>query len=144
MENKNYIKNIKKKKASLYRISERTGIPYTTLSKLKLGKLDINKCAAEVVMRLAWYFECPMEKLLNLYPLMAGVHGTYKGCHYRWVSEAGNDVLYVKEGEAETEIDRNIHITDIRFREDADTFTRMAVEIYLEKKEADTLCKSII
>lgn len=142
MENTNYINFLNRKRISLYHISEETGIPYTTLSKLKLGKLDMNKCSAEVSLRLARFFECSIEDLLNPYSFMAGVHGTYRCCHYRWVSEAEDDVLYVKEGKADIEIDRNMHITNFKYRGDADVFTHMAIDIYIKKKEADVLCRS--
>ena len=143
MKNEKFLICIKSQNASLYHISEKTGIPYTTLSRLKLGKMDINKCSSEVVQRIARFFGCSMESLLNPYPFMAGVHGVYKGCQYRWVAEMKDDVLYVKENGIEVEIDRNVHITDTKYREDADTFTRMAIDIYLEKKEADALCRNI-
>jgi DNA-binding Xre family transcriptional regulator len=143
MLNQKLLEYLTRKDVSLYRISEATGIPYTTLSRLKLGKLDLNKCSAEAVNRLARFLECSSEDLLNPYPFMSGVHGTYKGYKYRWVSEGEDDVLYVKDNGSDVEIDRNAHVTSFRHRSAADTFTEMVIDIYIEKKEADALCKNI-
>ena len=49
--NDNLIRQIEKAGISQYKLSRETGIPYTTLSRLKRGTLDINNCTSEVVYR---------------------------------------------------------------------------------------------
>lgn len=65
MDNINLKTQIDKNKKSLYRISKDTGIPYTNLNELANGKTDINRSNSETVCRLARYFGCQMEDLLN-------------------------------------------------------------------------------
>ncbi len=50
---------------SAYALAKNTGTPYTTISRLKNQKLDINKCAAETVAKIAKELGVPVEDLLN-------------------------------------------------------------------------------
>ena len=50
---------------SLYEISFGTGIPYTTISQLHNNKRDINKVAAETIVKLALYFNKEVNDILN-------------------------------------------------------------------------------
>ncbi len=63
--NENFIQTMTDKKISAYSLAKNTGIPYTTISRLKTQKLDINKCAVETVVKIAKELETPIESLLN-------------------------------------------------------------------------------
>ena len=77
MSNKILLDKLNNEK-SLYAVSHATGIPYTTISKLSRGLLDINKCSGDVIYRLSLYFRCSMEDLLNPVQMMTGISGTYR------------------------------------------------------------------
>ena len=81
-DNFNYIVN--QSHISLYEVAHMSGVPYTTVNKLAKGTLNINKCSAETVSRLATYLDVPIEELLNPYHVMDGVSGKYNKIKYSW------------------------------------------------------------
>ncbi len=56
---------MEQKKLTKYRLSKNTGIPYTTVSDICNGKVQLEKCTAETVYKLAKEFGVSMEKLLE-------------------------------------------------------------------------------
>lgn len=61
----NYIKEIiETKKISQYSISKKSGIPYSTVSDICLGKTDIRKCNVETAIKLAKALDCTIEELV--------------------------------------------------------------------------------
>ncbi len=52
-----------KNNETVYSISKKTGIPYSTLNDLVIEKTDIKKCSADTLYRLAKYLNISMEKL---------------------------------------------------------------------------------
>lgn len=82
--NAKFVEQFEKGSKSVYLTSKQTGIPYTTLSELLNGKIDINKCAVGMVYKLSLYFDCSVEDLLNKEPLITNVSGTYRKIKYKW------------------------------------------------------------
>ena len=64
---------------SMYALSKRSGIPYTTINELHNGKNDINQCAVSTVWRLGAVIGVPPESLMNPIYYLNGVKGRYKG-----------------------------------------------------------------
>lgn len=52
---------------SKYRLSKKSGIPYTTLTDIVSGKARLEKCSAETVYKLSKELHIPMEELLSPY-----------------------------------------------------------------------------
>ena len=73
--NVKFIAAVKKAGITGYKLSKKTGIPYTTISELLTGKKDINKKAAETVLRLAEAMDCSITDILNPVFVMDGVSG---------------------------------------------------------------------
>jgi len=60
---KDFIKN---RKESVYKVSKESGIPYTTLNELVLGKKNINECTLGTIMKLMGYFKISVDDLINI------------------------------------------------------------------------------
>ena len=58
-------KKIKETGKSIYKISQESGIPYTTLNELINDKKNINNKAAETVYKLSLYLNCNIDEILN-------------------------------------------------------------------------------
>lgn len=69
---------------SKYALAKRAGLPYTTVNEILNQKIDLNKCTAETVSRLAAALNCHTEDILNRYPVMDQVSGRYRDVRYRW------------------------------------------------------------
>ena len=141
--NDNLMKFINKTGISLYKLNMETGIPYTTLSRLKLGTMDINKCSCEVLYRLSLFFDCNMEELLNPIQYLSNIKGTCHGYNYNWKAENGRDILIVKKGNETVITDSGKAVTARKFYRSSKAFAEMEIEVYNKKKEADRICKNI-
>ena len=62
--NDNFKQKVKKTGKSIYKISQESGIPYTTLSELMNGKKNINHTSAETVYKLCLYLNCNINDIL--------------------------------------------------------------------------------
>ena len=82
--NENFNNAMESLGVTAYRLSKDTGIPYTTISELCNNKIDINKCSAETVYKLALYFECEMKDILNYVNILENYSGKYLGHKFRW------------------------------------------------------------
>lgn len=140
--NDNLIRQIEKAGISQYKLSRETGIPYTTLSRLKRGTLDINNCTSEVVYRLSLYLGCGMEEILNPVRFLSGIKGTYKGYSYHWEVEGNKDVLVIGKGNKELLRDPSVATVNRKYYNSSKVFAEMEIDIRIEKEEADILCKN--
>lgn len=135
--NNNFTKHLKKKNLSVYQVSKQTGIPYTTLSEIANGKIDINKCSAITVFKLSLYFECNAEDLLNPEPLIANISGTYKNIKYKWETKENSQLAYLHiwDNNKEKIIDNGkFHIA--KFYLANRIMTEAIIDAYLVEKEA--------
>ena len=57
---------LRKKKMSMYRLSQISGVPKTTVIDICSGKSDIEGCTAKTVMQLSRALGCTMEELMML------------------------------------------------------------------------------
>ena len=81
--NDNFKQKVKKTGKSIYKISQESGIPYTTLSELMNGKKNINHTSAETVYKLCLYLNCNINDILNNVGLLENGKGVYLGYHYQ-------------------------------------------------------------
>ncbi len=83
---------------SLYEISFGTGIPYTTISQLHNNKRDINKVAAETIVKLALYFNKEVNDILNPISYISGIRGKEGHSRYWWGKDDSGIYLSIKLG----------------------------------------------
>lgn len=138
MRNENFHSRIHSAGKSLYYISRHTGIPYTTLSRLSHDTLNINKCSGDVLLRLALFFDCKIEDLMNPEQLMAGVSGTYRGVRYRWVGKAHETELHINEDGHDQVIDAGDYSQN-RFYRAYPAQAENLIDLYLSDRETEAM-----
>ena len=88
-----------KKNISKYKLSKLSGVPYSTISDICLGKSSLEKCSAETVYKLAGALEIDIKKLLEPYCEKRPAFDVFKSemCHQ--LKEKGdlNFIVYVLE-----------------------------------------------
>ncbi|MDO5406268.1 MAG: helix-turn-helix transcriptional regulator [Eubacteriales bacterium] len=84
------------KNITKYRLSKKSGVPYTTVNDICSGKAQLEKCSAETIYKIAKELEVPMELLLEPYIARRSSFELYKSnvCHK--VKELG-DVGFIIE-----------------------------------------------
>jgi DNA-binding Xre family transcriptional regulator len=65
--NDNFNHMIKETGKSIYKISQESGIPYTTLNELVNEKKNINYTSAETVYKLCLYLKCDMSEMMSFF-----------------------------------------------------------------------------
>lgn len=137
--NENLMNRIKKAGVSQYRLSHETGIPYTTISRLERGTMDVNRCSVEVVHRLSLYFGCSIEDILNSEAYLTGITGSYRGYKYHW-EESGQDILVIEKGKEKTVREFGGPQTDRKYYKSSKVFAEMEIDLCIRKKEAEKVC----
>ena len=56
---------LQRKNMSQYALSKNSGVPYSTISDICLGKSDIRKCNVETAYKIAQALDCSIETLIN-------------------------------------------------------------------------------
>ena len=82
--NENIISIFQKSNISQYALSDRSGVPYSTINGLLLCNHAVNKCSASVLFRIAKALDTELERLLDPYEVMKGIKDNYKGYTYKW------------------------------------------------------------
>ena len=139
--NDNFISKIRSRNVSQYKLSHETGVPYTTISRLTQGKMDINNCSVNAVYRLALYLECEIEDILNPVAYLEGIQGSYRGCTYHWQCHSGRDILVIEKGDKRITREYGIAQTNKRYYKSSKVFAEMEIDLYLRKEEAYRLCE---
>jgi len=98
IENIRFNKVLKESGLSMYALSKRSGIPYTTINEIHNGKNDINQCAASTVCRLAAALNVSSDAILNDIYYLDGVKGKYKGIEYIWRSRSNSTLTFDYNG----------------------------------------------
>lgn len=142
--NKNFLRYVDACGKTAYRISKETGVPYTTISELANGKININKCAADTVFRLSLYFRCSMDEILNRVSLLTNVSGTYRGIKYQWKPGGDHSVeLNIWDRGEKHILDRDEY-SQARFYKVYGDMTELIIDGYIEGKEAEDLLNESI
>lgn len=137
--NDKLISKIKDSELTAYQISKRTGIPYTTISELINEKLDVNKCAAETVLRLALFLDSRVEDIMNPHPLISNSAGTYRNVKYKWKAYGDDAVaLHITEDEQDKIIDVG-KFNQPRFYKAFRDMTETIIDVYLEEREVEAM-----
>lgn len=142
MNNVNFSQYCSKSGETIYAISHATGIPYTTLSELKNNKLNINQCAFDTIARLAAFFNCTPESLVNPTQLMKNISGKYRGIAYRWIVTDDRSELHILDDGLDLVLQKSQKLTQPRFYHAYSATALCLIDIYLEQKEVrKALCR---
>ncbi len=100
ISNHNFNKILEKSGMSMYALSKRSAVPYTTINEIHRGKNDINQCASGTVRRIAAALGITVEDILNEIHYLDGVRGKYKGIEYVWSTGDGarSQITFQYEG----------------------------------------------
>lgn len=90
ISNHNFNNILEKSGMSMYALSKRSAVPYTTINEIHRGKNDINQCSSGTVHRIAVALGITVEEILNEIHYLDGVKGKYKGIEYVWSTGDGN------------------------------------------------------
>ena len=97
--NSNLKEKVKETGKSIYKISQESGIPYTTLNELMNEKKNINNTSAETVYKLSLYLNCNVNEILNSIVFLENGKGTYLGYHYYWKTTDEGIELHIIDNE---------------------------------------------
>ncbi|MCR4668873.1 MAG: helix-turn-helix transcriptional regulator [Clostridia bacterium] len=87
---------LRKNGMSLYRLSERSGIPYSTLREIAEGKRDLRRCTADTVFKLSRALGVSMDSLMESVHLDSSEFEHYCGS-VKCRIEEGGDRLFIAE-----------------------------------------------
>ena len=102
IENTNFNAILEQAGLSMYALSKRSGIPYTTINEIRNGKNDINHCSAATVCRLAAALGVTSDNILNDINYLDGVRGRYKAIDYIWSSAENSLLSFEYQGDSVT------------------------------------------
>jgi len=100
--NNNFNAALQRSRLSMYALSKRSGIPYTTINELHNGKNDINQCAASTVCRIAAILGVPADSIMNQIFYIDGIKGKYKNIEYTWTTSDESRITFEYNGERVT------------------------------------------
>lgn len=134
VNNENFNNALNASGMSMYALSRRSGVPYTTINEICNNKNDINKCAAETVWRIATALSVSACDIMNRIFFLDGIKGKYKGINYTWTTDDSSKITFCYEGESVTlSTDR---IYDIPSRlEYYQVIAGWMIKEYIEKKQ---------
>lgn len=139
MGNDNFIKKVRASGESLYEISRKTGVPYTTLNRLSRNIQDVNKCSGDVLYRLSLHFSCTVEDLMNPVQFMTGTSGIYRGVKYKWQkTNEDKSALFISDGSKYIRIDKGNYYQK-RFCKAYPAMGEALIDLYISRKEAEAL-----
>lgn len=136
-KNEKFKKIVDNQKYSLYKISQYTGIQYTTINQLYHGKQDINHCSAETVYILAEFFDVQITEIMNDFHFLENCKGKYKDFKYSWEYDQKKKVMGMNldhDGE-KIHIDCSHDFNNIKKCENYPLIARMIINSYLEEIE---------
>ena len=88
-------------KISVYRLSKRSGIPYATINDICNNKVNLAKCNAETIYKLAKELNVSMEELLEPYVLPRPAFEIFKSNVTHSLKELGDIDFLIKTIESD-------------------------------------------
>ncbi len=141
--NDKFIKKIKELNITPYRISQDTGLSYTTLNELVNGKISINNVAAEKVYRLCLYLGCDMNEVLNNFSPYDKIKGYYKGHSYHWAQNNKKLIVSISKNKKHV-INDSIKVVDLKEPyKFAKLYSEAIIDKYIKEKEKDALYEKL-
>ena len=102
IDNKNFNDAFERSDMTMYALSRRSGVPYTTINEIRNGRNDINQCAAGTVWKLAAALGVDLTALMNPINYLDGVKGKYKGIDFTWSVGDTTFITFEYDGESVT------------------------------------------
>ena len=118
---------------SMYSLSRRSGVPYTTINEIRNSKIDINLCAAGTVTKIAAALGTDTQSIMNPVRLLDGVRGKYRNVSYFWKDDAAT-VLNISTEGIDYTIETGKQYRIPRWREYYDILAEWLIDDWLEKK----------
>ena len=107
--NQNFMDKLAEAGITMYALSKRSGVPYTTVNEICNGKNDINQCAAGTVHRLAAALGTTTDSIINPINYLDGIKGKYKGIEYTWSTD-GNSFITFEHNDKQVTLDAGTHL----------------------------------
>lgn len=135
-------KHLVKSGMTMYQLSAKTGIPYTTINKLIHDRLDINKVSVEAIYKISVVLETPIPDLLNHIAIMNNASGHCGKIKYKWVCEETKPpyIVFLYNGMT-VEIDMEDDFNKSNERKYYDYFAQMAIERYIKRAKFEESIK---
>ena len=135
--NKNFVNAVKNSGITPYRLSKYSGVPYTIISELLTGKKDINKRAADTVLRLAKALNLEISDIMNPVYVLDGVSGKYKGVSYRWKRQDDYMILSLKSRTWNETVKTEYGFQDFKDRKKYDLYAGLYIDQKKKKKKTE-------
>ncbi len=142
--NARFINAMKEAGVTGYRLSKRSGIPYTTISELTTGKKDINRRSVETVFKLASALGCEPVAIMNPTYVMDGVSGTYRNAKYCWRRKEEHMLLEVDYSGENYLIETPYRFCDCSKRQRYDYATELYIDAFIKAKQFSNETEEII
>lgn len=134
IDNTNFNRQLERSGMSMYALSKRSAVPYTTVNEIHLGKNDINQCAAGTVQRLAAALGTSSEAILNEIHYLDGVKGKYEGIEFVWSTGDASQITFTYEGKEVTLSDGRLYNTPSRI-DYYNTIAGWLIKDYIAKEQ---------
>ena len=132
-----FVKAVKNSGITPYRLSKYSGVSYTIISELLTGKKDINKRAADTVLRLAKALDLEISDIMNPVYVLDGVSGKYRGVSYRWERQNDYMILSLKSRTWDETVKTEYKFQDFNDRKKYDLYAGLYIDTIIEQKKIE-------
>jgi DNA-binding Xre family transcriptional regulator len=122
---------IKASGMSKYHLSRHSGVPYSTLNDLFLGKTDVNRCSAETIERIASALSVSISDILNPYNVMEGCSLKYRRINFHFAYTKTATVIRFRRKGKDVELSLNRLCDKPSSRELYFEFAKSRIDDYL-------------
>ena len=140
--NENFKKLFAASETSMYKLSNDTGVPYSTINNIINGKKDINNCSTETAVRLAAGLDCTIYDIVNPINVMDGVSGKYNHVKYKWVDKNGME-LHVELNGIKKTVRSKYKFQDPKSAKEYRAYTRFYINRLVEEEEFKGITEKI-
>ena len=136
--NEKFIAIVQESGISQYKLSQISGVPFSTINGFMTQTHDINRCSAATLSILATCLKTDVEMLLNPFPLMDKVQGEYENIKYSWKKRADDYMdIIIKDNGLDVTISLDYKCNQPSQRESYTYIAEMLIDKYLREKEID-------
>ena len=132
-----FVKAVQNSGITPYRLSKYSGVSYTIISELLTGKKDINKRAADTVLRLAKALDLEISDIMNPVYVLDGVSGKYRGVSYRWERQNDYMILSLKSRTWDETVKTEYKFQDFNDRKKYDLYAGLYIDPIIEQKKIE-------
>ena len=134
--NNDFIRALRNSGMSMYSLSKKTKLPYTTINRLVNEKMDINNCNSSAVFDISQALGVTMEQILNNYYYLTGTEGEFAGIKYLWSKDnKGHQLLILNDNGTESVAWKGKLLTCTEMAKDYHYLAVAHVKFYLFQQE---------